>query len=207
MFATLLDRWPTGLPRFAGAVIVLFGLGSLAFTVWNWQREVASVGASARNATVSRTEPVDPLPIILSGNLFGATAASASTSPVETARLATGYTLRAAFAGDSGGGGAIIEATGGEARWYAAGDTLADGAILREVHPDYVILERSGAPERLEFPKLTDLAVSAASATGTGATSAAEIGPSEPIPADASPEQKANIIRQRLEELRNRARK
>jgi general secretion pathway protein C len=208
MLASLTDRWPSVLPRAAAAALVAVTLLALAALVFDWQREAAVVRAGDATGHGTPTEASDPLPVILSGNVFGSQAAStqASAAPV---RQASGYTLRAAFAADAGGGGAIIEATGAEARWYEAGDTLADGARLREVHPDHVVLERNGVAERLDFPKLADMpaaVVSAGSAAVTDGAPAVERGTSEPIPADAPAEEKARIIRQRLEELRNRSR-
>jgi general secretion pathway protein C len=211
MIDNLLERWPTGLPRTVAALIVALALGALVAQVWQWQQSSAARGTRGAVSSATATDATDPLPIILSGNLFGTAASTQSApSPSAATRQASGYTLRAAFAADAGGGGAIIEANGAEARWYEAGERLADGATLSEVHADHVVLLRDGAKERLDFPKLAQLSLPVSAAlpaadAGSGAATL-ERGSAEPIPADASAEEKARIIRQRLEELRNRAR-
>lgn len=189
------------------ALLTVGGLGWLGFSVWS---SLSAPPAAGRHAPVSSTAPVDPLPVILSGNLFGDASAGAVAPGTAPARQATGFTLRAAFAPVGGGeGGAIIESDGGEAKWYAIGDEVSGGLRLHEVQPDHVLLDRSGSLERLAFPRLSELAVTAAPASGTlpgvGAAGV-ESGAAVPIPADAPADEKARIIRQRLEELRNRTR-
>jgi general secretion pathway protein C len=206
MIATLTDRWPNGLPRVAAGAILAISIAGVVALVYGWQHGAAPAGSARAAAHGASPEATDPLPIILSGNIFGSTAATASGAPVAATRQASGYTLRAAFAADAGGGGAIIEATGSEAKWYETGDTLADGARLREVHPDHVILERGGVAERLDFPRLADMPATVAAGPAGGSVPTQQRGAAEPIPADASAEEKARIIRQRLEELRNRSR-
>jgi len=51
------------------------------------------------------------------------------------------------------GGGAIIAAPGGSEAFYAINAQLPGGAILKEVHPDRVVLERNGRLETLRLPK------------------------------------------------------
>jgi general secretion pathway protein C len=210
MRALLPDNLSPSPPLLAAAGVVLLTLAGLAWLAWSAWDALNAPPAAGRHAPVSDTAPVDPLPLILSGNLFGESGASVATSGAAPARQATGFTLRAAFAPVGGGeGGAIIESTGGEAKWYAIGDEVSGGLRLHEVHPDHVLLDRSGSLERLAFPRLSELAV-----TGSPATSAlpdtappgVESGGAVPIPADAPADEKARIIRQRLEELRNRTR-
>ncbi|MBK9131892.1 MAG: type II secretion system protein GspC [Gammaproteobacteria bacterium] len=51
------------------------------------------------------------------------------------------------------GGGAIIAAPGGSEAFYTINAQLPGGAILKEVHPDRVVLERNGRLETLRLPK------------------------------------------------------
>ena len=166
--------------------------------------------------TVAR-QPENTLPILLSANLFGTTqidAAPATTNASAIGASNMGFTLRASFAAQgASSGGAIIESSDGQAHWYALNATIPGGVILQEIHPDHVVLNRSGNLEKLAFPPLTSLLQSAAADTGgamatPSATSSPEgtPGPAVPIPASASAEEKAQLIRQRLEELRNRSR-
>jgi len=199
-------------PTVVSACLLLLALGA---TGWQLARWLASTG----NATASEAHPVvvsapapDPLPVILSANVFGAapmTAAASSTASTAT-REATGFMLRAAFAGENGRGGAIIENSAGQADWYSVGQNVVPGLLLKEVHPDHVILDRAGTPERLQFERLADtaLAQSAASLPTSESTPTftVEPGQPQPIPQDMAPDEKANLIRQRLEELRNRTR-
>ena len=210
MLAALRERLSTQLPRTVAGAIVVVSLVLLGFVIWRWQHDLGTPSAALTRSGAGTAEQVDPLPVILSGNVFGSSTQAGDGTSTGTAREATGYNLRAAFAGTEGSGGAIIEPNGGEARWYASGETLADGATLREVHADHVILERNGAMERLEFQRLADMpttvAANTAPAAGSSPDTTIESGRAEPIPADAAPDEKARLIRQRLEELRNRSR-
>jgi general secretion pathway protein C len=51
------------------------------------------------------------------------------------------------------GGGAIIAAPGGVEAFYTINAQLPGGAMLKEVHPDRVVLERNGRLETLRLPK------------------------------------------------------
>lgn len=55
--------------------------------------------------------------------------------------------------GGATGGGAIIAAPGGSEAFYAINAQLPGGAILKEVHPDRVVLERNGRLETLRLPR------------------------------------------------------
>lgn len=210
MRALLPERLNPSPPLLTAAGLALLTLGGLGWIAWSLYGALTAPPAAGRHAPVSTANPVDPLPVILSGNLFGEAGANAVAPGTAPARQATGFTLRAAFAPVGGGkGGAIIESTGGEGKWYAVGDEVPGGLRLHEVHPDHVLLDRNGSLERLAFPRLSELAVTAAPATGAlpGAGAAGvESGAAVPIPADAPADEKARLIRQRLEELRNRTR-
>jgi general secretion pathway protein C len=207
MLENIVERLPISLPLAAACGIAVLSIGALGWQVWSWQQSPEQL-ASGVGATTVSSEAQDPLPIILSHDLFGSAPAAQSGAPAATARVATGYTLRAAFAGTGGSGGAIIEATGGEARWIGVDQKMPDGVRLHQVHADHVLLDRDGTLERLDFPRLTELAaaVSAAASSSVISTSGGESSQAEPIPADASADEKARLIRQRLEELRNRSR-
>ncbi|MBK8164160.1 MAG: type II secretion system protein GspC [Gammaproteobacteria bacterium] len=55
--------------------------------------------------------------------------------------------------GSMTGGGAIIAAPGGVEAFYPVNSQLPGGAVLKEVHPDRVVLERNGRLETLRLPK------------------------------------------------------
>lgn len=206
---SLAERWPFSLPLTVAAAVLVLGLAGSAWQTWRWQAALQPGTAGARASELDHP-PENTLPAILSANLFGA-ANNASTQRAATSMATSvGYTLRAAFAGSSGG--AVIEASDGTAQWYPLGATLPGGVTLQEVHRDHVILDRNGALETLAFPSSAELAATAMVSASAGVGSAplqeaqTQTSRAEPIPADASPEEKARIVRQRLEELRNRSR-
>jgi len=199
-------------PTVVSACLLLLALCASGWQLARWLASTGDATASEVHPAVVSAPTPDPLPVILSANVFGAapTAAAASSTANTATREATGFVLRAAFAGENGRGGAIIENSAGQADWYSVGQNVVPGLLLKEVHPDHVILDRAGTPERLQFERLADtaLAQSAASLPTSESTPAftVEPGQPQPIPQDMAPDEKANLIRQRLEELRNRTR-
>ena len=209
------DKLSIPAPTAVTAVVAVIALSATGWQVLHWYSSVNASPATDSHPAVVSGQTVDPLPVILSADVFGAAAsptATASTGP-EVTREATGFVLRAAFAGENGGGGAIIENSAGQADWYTVGQNVVPGLVLKEVRADHVIFDRGGSIERLQFERLAEMAAAQAVATQTTttedgvATFTVEPGEPQPIPQDLAPEEKANLIRQRLEELRNRTRK
>lgn len=196
---------------------VTAAIAVLALSVTGWQglrwygTTKGNPDAQIHPGVVSAQTP-DPLPVILSANVFGTPAPAAANPGAEAAitREVTGFVLRAAFAGENGSGGAIIENAGGSADWYTVGQNIAPGLVLKEVYPDHVIFDRGGSNERLQFERLADtMPASANPVAGAASETTAftvEPGQPQPIPQDLSPEAKAELIRQTLEQLRNRKR-
>jgi general secretion pathway protein C len=54
---------------------------------------------------------------------------------------------------EPGAGRAILGMQGSRPATVAAGEPIADGIELREVHPDHVIVLRQGMPERIELQR------------------------------------------------------
>jgi general secretion pathway protein C len=50
-------------------------------------------------------------------------------------------------------GGAILAAEGGKPQMVISGEDIAAGAVLREVHPDHVIILRNGVLERIDLER------------------------------------------------------
>ncbi|MCC6303268.1 MAG: type II secretion system protein GspC [Gammaproteobacteria bacterium] len=91
--------------------------------------------------------------------------------------------------GSATGGGAIIAAPGGSEAFYAINAQLPGGAVLKEVHPDRVVLERNGRLETLRLPKdglgnLGGAAAPAAEPPQAAPSRAARGGPEAPPPAN-----------------------
>jgi len=215
ILALLEDRLSISPPLAAAALVAVLALSATGMQLLRGFGSASESRSADTHPPVIATPPPDPLPVILSADVFGAAStASASTAVgVPAPQEATGFILRAAFAAENGTGGAIIENSSGQADWYRIGQSVAPGLILKEVHPDYVLFDRSGSPERLQFERLSD--TPPAQSVQASAESSAEGSPAfalqtdqpQPIPQDLAPEEKANLIRQRLEELRNRTRK
>ena len=91
---------------------------------------------------------------IAAARLFGESPGGPGDGAVPPSSLA--LVLAGVFAReDPGAGRAIIGETAATGRLYGVGATLPGGARLTEVHPDRVILERSGQREALSLPRST----------------------------------------------------
>ncbi|MBK6286246.1 MAG: hypothetical protein IPJ33_11875 [Gammaproteobacteria bacterium] len=211
MLEDLAERWPFSLPLTTAGAIVAITLAGVAWQTWQWQSALRQGAVVAHGSELDR-EPENTLPMILGADLFGEATrqppASAGALPMTPS---AGFTLRAAIAGSRAG--AVIEGADGQARWFPLNAAVAAGVRLHQVHVDHVVLERGGRLETLAFPAPAELASNAVSATESGIggesmTSPAAGTPAKatPIPANASPEDKARIVHERLEELRNRSR-
>lgn len=88
-------------------------------------------------------------------HLFGEKGAGGAAPSVESLpETQLNLTLSGVIAsGSVTGGGAIIAAPGGGEAFYAINAQLPGGAVLKEVHPDRVVLERNGRLETLRLPK------------------------------------------------------
>jgi general secretion pathway protein C len=80
-------------------------------------------------------------------NLFGASheALIESTSKLRLVGVASPASPRA--------GRAVFVLDNGKSTTARSGDSIAPGTVLREVHPDHVLLERGGATERLTLER------------------------------------------------------
>ncbi|HHJ14153.1 MAG TPA: type II secretion system protein GspC [Gammaproteobacteria bacterium] len=80
--------------------------------------------------------------------------AASRPAPVSAPETRLRLTLRGVFAADeTSQGRAIIADPKGKEDSYGVGDPLPGGATLTEVHPDRIILERSGRYETLRLPR------------------------------------------------------
>jgi general secretion pathway protein C len=87
-------------------------------------------------------------------HLFGVKSAGPAPSVDTLPETQLNLTLSGVVAsGSVTGGGAIIAAPGGVEAFYAINAQLPGGAMLKEVHPDRVVLERNGRLETLRLPK------------------------------------------------------
>jgi general secretion pathway protein C len=125
---------------------------------------------------------------IAAANLFGQRQATGAAAPVDAPETALNLKLKGILAfGSETASRALIADGSGKEKPYAVGDDVPGGAILKAIHADRVILERSGRFEtlRLERNKSgggatshtppTAAAPAAASSTGGEATTLAEL--------------------------------
>jgi general secretion pathway protein C len=211
MLESLAERWPVSLPLTTTACIVALTAGAIAWQVWLWQAALRPIPGTTPVERQDRTLD-NPVQAILDANLFGEPSSQGKAStPISAVPATAGLTLRAAFAGH--GGGAVIEGPDGDAHWYPVNAAIATGVRLLQVHADHVVLDREGRMEMLAFPPPGEFASVASGPTAHPLTAApgspprsADREPAVPIPANASSAEKARMVRERLEELRNRSR-
>ncbi|HSG76695.1 MAG TPA: type II secretion system protein N [Burkholderiales bacterium] len=123
---------------------------ALSLAVWTWQlfapRTLAAPAPSSLGAG-----PVGAAPLA-ARSLLGASGASASA----TVRAGSGgaLTLVGVFAAPAPGTGRALIARGGDRpQLVAAGEEIAPGVALNEVHADHVTVLRGGALERIELER------------------------------------------------------
>ena len=217
-----------GLAVLAGAVFAILIAIDLG-------RSFAALEAEPAPVAVSQTDTAAPdlRQAVVSAQLFGAATGSPSGNlarPLPETSLQ--LTLRGAFAGTSpDSGSAIIELPGGVTRSVQAGRSIDRDTRLQAVHSDHIVLERNGQRETLYFPQFDAPGSAAAAALAEAGPYA---GPYTPAGSGMNPDQGADqdagaataplrsaseaatasttnadqrreMIRQRLEELRQRA--
>lgn len=202
------DRLRTAHPLAA----ILVGLAFLTLCVLETRQILAALMAEAAPATPVQapSSTLDELGRqVVQAHLFGrvedASPERLQGIPETTLQL----TLRGAFAGDQAtSGSAIIEVREGVTRSVRAGRGIDQGVLLREVHPGHVVLERDGRLELLYFPNPDSAPVAALAGTSTTNSHAPVQLPSALLPArveETSADERRQMIRQRLEELRQHA--
>ena len=149
------------------AVTVLLAIGIawyLARFIWvlvpieqefDWSVKPSYSGGSFR---ASSSSVAVNFQTIVDAHLFGV----AGAEPVQTAAIDAPETrlnlkLRGTLAaGDDSMAHAIIADGNGKDNVYFVNDSLPGGAVLHEVYPDRVILNRAGTLETLRLPKLSE---------------------------------------------------
>ena len=105
----------------------------------------AAIGASAF-ATSSRAGAGDDA---LKRNLFGA-ARGAESGAASSSKLKL---VGVASLPAREGGRAVFVLENGKSRQARSGESIVPGTLLREVHPDHVLVERNGAVERVTLER------------------------------------------------------
>lgn len=127
------------------AFVAALGVG-LAHATW-LAMSPRAVGAPGMLAQGAQTQPG----ALAARQLFGVASGEPATRSVATAG---GLTLLGVLSSpEPGAGRAIIAVQGSRPALVAAGEPIADGLELREVHADHVIVSRQGVPERIELER------------------------------------------------------
>ena len=161
------------------ATLLLVYLGYLfAQLTWMVADSVVSVPAppavtsgSARPAPSQRRVPAPDVMArqIAARHIFGtaATTAAVPRAAVQAPVTQLKLILHGVFAAGKGDGFAIISEAGRrQQQLYRPGDKIA-GAILKQVYPDRVVLQRNGRYETLRFPKEKNAGVMASTPVST----------------------------------------
>jgi general secretion pathway protein C len=145
----------TWLVRLLNAVLLVVAAGVCAY--WFWIFAAPPVTAPLETPMAETARPADA---IRRANLFGA-----STSSPVAAAARTDLILRGIYA-SRGGGMAVIALDRGQTVTVRAGEEIAPGIKLERVLRDHVIINQSGASQRLEFPQRKPLDAAPVAAAG-----------------------------------------
>ncbi|MGH8458467.1 MAG: type II secretion system protein GspC, partial [Nevskiales bacterium] len=145
------------LPLACNLLLILLIAASLARMVWllyplpRSRFELPAPGAiPARSSGLPKVNVEQ----IAAANLFGQHQGTATGAPLDAPETALNLTLKGILAyGSEKSSRALIADGSGKERPYAVGDDVPGGAILKAIHADRVILERSGRFETLRLDR------------------------------------------------------
>jgi hypothetical protein len=127
------------------ALVAALGVG-LAHVTW---LALAPRVAGAPNVVAQSAQPQPGA--AAARHVFGASGSASTTKRMVTA---TGIVLLGVLSSpEPGAGRAILGVQGSRPALVAAGEAIADGIELHEVHADHVIVLRQGVPERVELQR------------------------------------------------------
>ena len=129
----------------------LLAVLALALAQWTWIVLTPRAVATSAESALSGASAPEPRTFPSSGT-FSVLARRASreqgATPASSFRL-----LGVVSPGTAGKGRAIFVTDGGARKVVNAGDALSAGVKLKEVHPDYVVVTRDGALERIALDR------------------------------------------------------
>lgn len=206
------------LPLLLAALLTVVMLAALGWQGYSqWQDEANDPGdrsALSGTATTTQTRPEQQVKAS-DVALFGLASTSGTSEPVDTENLPETnlrLVLRGVLAADGDfPGSALIEDSSAITDVYLVGDELPGNAVLRSVHANRVIINRSGKLENLYFPELTEsegmeFAANDQEQAVEPEPVAEQRSVIPPLTTPEASEQRREEIRQRLEELRERLR-
>ncbi len=105
-------------------------------------------------STATATRPADHAARIVNAHLFGVVQSRPQiVQPASVPETRLNLTLRGVLAAPGEQAIALIASGSGPESVYQVGDRLPGGAVLKEVLPDRVVLERNGQLETLKLPR------------------------------------------------------
>ena len=121
---------------------------AISLAYWTW----AAISPASVAAPVLSTGSTSDHPEQLANrDVFGVASAGVTAGPRSAG---AGLALLGVFSGKRPGEGrAILARQGSRPAIISAGESMADGIVLREVHPDHVIILRNGVPERVDLER------------------------------------------------------
>ena len=151
-----------------------------------------------RGSQLSPQLPGADLNLVSQAQLFGAPGNGPTPASEELPSTQLQWVLQGVFTGtEPGNGSAIILAGDQSAKLYKANNSMPGGARLAEVHADHVVINLEGRLETLRFPTINSLSPSPKPS----------LPQTEPVMniAEENVSNRREIVRQRLEMLRQRA--
>jgi len=130
------------------ALVAALGVG---LAHWTWL-VAAPRAVSSPGARVDSPAPTGPR---AEGEFFGPS--QGAPAPAR-ASVGPGLVLLGVLSEPDTRGRAILSGTGARPVTIAAGEQIAEGIVLQEVHPDHVVILRQGARERIELERTSQRA-------------------------------------------------
>jgi type II secretory pathway component PulC len=201
---------PLGQLSIAAVVLaLLLSIAAIAQLTYNsYQSFLHKPQHSTPIATTPVKQSAYSVQTILNSQLFGMTKAR-NVEQMSLPKTSASLQLRGAFtASNPQAASAIIEASDGQAKHYKVGDQVQGGLKLYAVYGDRIVLSNRGKLETLYFPSIEQRALPGATPPVTQTTKAnIPVQPGKAIDTSSmSQAQRQALIRQRLEQLRNRNR-
>lgn len=154
--------------------------------------------SSQRSAQLSSQLPSADLNLVNQAQIFGAPGNGPAAVSEDLPSTQLQWVLQGVFTGtEPGNGSAIILAGDQSAKLYKASHSMPGGARLAEVHADHVVINLDGRLETLRFPTFSSFSQSPKPSLPL----------TEPVMniAEENVSNRREIVRQRLEMLRQRA--
>lgn len=208
------ERLPLFLALLAGVAMVALTTWQ-GYRIWQTESQQSQYGTVEQLVEQSAATREPPSVNLANLSLFGAASGQSAPAEVDTENLPETnlrlYLRGVLAANGEFPGSALIEDDRGNTEAYLVGDELPGNATLRSVHPNRVIIARSGKLENLYFPETEDRSgMSFAAEQDASPTPSDEpsttASPAQAPATTAADEQRREEIRRRLEQLRERLR-